>query len=123
MPHPAPLPGSAEAAAAEASAAALDAYLLSPKFHGRVRAATVGLMALTAAACATADWESFYGGGGRRTVFSDVRPALRSAFNRLYGVGAGAPAEGGAGGGGRGAVGAASAGQPPPQQQQPAARR
>jgi hypothetical protein len=115
MPHPPPLPGS-EAAAAEASAASLDAYLLSPKFHGRVRAATVALLGLTAAACATADWEAFYGGGGRRTVFSDVRPALRSAFNRLYGVEAAAPA---AGGGGEG--GAPAAGQQQQQQQPPAA--
>jgi hypothetical protein len=82
---PQPPPAASTAASEEAAAAALDAYLLSPKFHGRVRAATVALLALTLGACATADWESFYG-GGRRTVFSGVRPALRSAMNRLYGV-------------------------------------
>jgi len=105
-PPPPPPPGASE----EAAAAALDAYLLSPKFHGRVRAATVALLALTLGACVTADWESFYGGGGKRTVFSDVRPALRSALDRLYG-----------GGGGDG--GAPQQQQQQAQQQQPVQQR
>lgn len=95
--------------AEEAAAARLDNYLLSPKFHGRVRAATLALMAATAVACATADWESFYGGGGRRTIFSDVRPAMRRALDRMYGV---------ADSGGEGSAGQAKEGRQNQQQKQ-----
>jgi hypothetical protein len=80
------LPPFPEGKGDEAAAARLDAYILSPKFHGRVRALTLALLGVTAVACVTADWDAYYGGGGKRTVFSDVRPALRRALDRMYGV-------------------------------------
>lgn len=53
------------------------------KFQLRVKAGTAVITALTAAFLLLHDWDR---ASGHPTVFSGVRPAVKRALNRLYGV-------------------------------------
>lgn len=53
------------------------------RFQLRVKAATVVTTAIVAGLCILYDWDS---ATGTETVFSAIRPAVKRALNKVYGV-------------------------------------